>query len=372
MKKSFYKKYRPIPGFCRVLGCLLLLMGLAGCGQDPLFYHISYEEEPVDPVIEGTPGKIVVDSQKNLYTSNGRIFVCDTTQPGSWYALGGDPGTVYDVTLVGDTLYCMTISGSDTGVWKKDQNGWQPIPNDTGYSFIQSVFGTDDRLFVGARQSGSSGNFAILYEDGNKLSLLTTLNGNLNGAVQIGSTYYLATQGKGILEVSSLAPNISPPALQGTGNTHIMALLLDGGKLAAATRDGTIFYGDPTALQPNSYSYTFTRAFALWTNPDTQNKLLLVGLRGGSSSSSNGYREIPINNGNLGVIRSPGEGATGETTVSNTAKYNSSLQKQAVNAIIMAPDEFSIEEAVTYPVIFASTQKSGLWVYRDGSWKAQE
>jgi hypothetical protein len=279
---------------------------------------------------------------------------------------------VYDVTLVGDTLYCMTLAGSNTGVWKKDQNNWQPITNDTGYSFIQSVFGADDRLFVGARQSGSAGNFAILYEDGTKLSLLTTPDSNLNGAAQIGSTYYLATGGKGILEVPAVPG--STTTLQGTDNAHIMALLLDKdeGKLVATTREGKVLYGVPAALQATSYPHTFTRAVTLWTNPDTQNRLLLVGLRGGSSSSSNGYREIPINNGNLGGIRVPGEGGTGETTVSNTAKYNSSLQKQAVNAIIMAPVEFSMEEAVTYPVIFASTQKSGLWVYRDGSWKAQE
>jgi hypothetical protein len=369
MKKSFHTYYRPISRFLGALGCLFLL---AGCGQDPIFYHISYEEAPVDPIIEGGPGKIVADGD-TLYVSNGSVFKYTYTapDPGSWTALGGDPGRVYDVAVVNGVLYCMTLNG----VWQRDNNTWVPITNDTEHSSPQSIFGAGDQLFVGALRSGSAEDFAILYKDGDKFSRLTKIKGSLSGAVMINNnTYYLATQGDGILAVSKTAvgQDISPQILAGTEDGHFMGLLeLDGsGDLAAATRGGAIFYGKPDNLQSVSYGATFTRAFALWKDPNTGNKLLLVGLGSGSST---GYREIPVRaDGSLGPsLQVPGEG-TGGTTVSNTAKYNSSLQKQAVNAIFMAPQEVSVEGTVKYPVIFASTQKSGLWVYRDGSWKAQE
>jgi hypothetical protein len=158
-----------------------------------------------------------------------------------------------------------------------------------------------------------------------------------------------------------------------------MALLDDEGKLAAATRNGKILYGEPAGLSPFPYNFSFTGAFALWKHPDTGNKLFLVGIRG--SSSAYGYREIPLlppdpnqpgSDRSLGTtLQVPGDGAAGGTTVSNTAKYNSSLEKQALNSILMAPKEVSTEGTGKYPVIFASTQKNGLWVYRDGSWNAQ-
>jgi hypothetical protein len=388
MKDSDMKKYTHWgPGLFGVLGCLFLLLGFSGCGQEPLFYHISYEEAPVDPFIEGGPSKIVADSAGTLYISNGRLF---SYTAGSWSRLGGEPGMVRDVAVVEDTstLYIMTIRDSDTGVWKKDGGSWKELTNDTAYSFVQNIFGAGDRLFVSARKTGtgSSEEYGILYEDGDKFSLLSDKNGGLSGAVEIGGSYYLATPGNGIFKVpkASLGPNTTlDPAIDGTQGLHIMGLLeleLGGNKYAAAsTRGGGIIIYDPVSDKSQSFSYgrTFTEAFALWQNPtDSAKKLLLVGIRN-SSSSSNGYREIPIQFDTtsrvitLGGIQAPGEVKDGRTTVSNNPKYNSSLEKHAINALFVASG-VSTEDGVDYPVVFASTQQDGLWVYRDGSWKAQE
>jgi hypothetical protein len=383
MKDSDMKKYTPWgSGLFWVLGCLFLIMGFSGCGQEPLFYHISYEEEPVDPLIEGGPGKIVADSAGKLYISNGRLFsyVYDSAaQTGTWSRLGGELGTVRDVALVGDTLYAMTIDGSNTEVRKQEVDAsWKPLTNSTDYSFVQGIFGAGDRLFVSARKTGtgSAEDYGILYEDGGTFSLLSAVAENLSGAIKIGGNYYLATAGNGIFEVpeASLGPNMSPSPLTGTEKLHIIGLLELEGKPAAITRSGGIIIYDPPSgkLQSFSYGSTFTGAFALWKNPDDPaKKLFLVGIR--SSSSSQGYREIPIRaDGTLGAIQAPGQGESGWTTVSNNAKYNSSLEKHAVNSIFVAPTEVSTEDSQKYPVIFASTQQDGLWVYRNGSWKAQE
>jgi hypothetical protein len=351
-------------------------MGFSGCGQDPLFYHISYEEEPVDPFIQGGPGKIAADSAGKLYVSNGRVFrytYDEGSKTGSWSPLGGEPGMVYDIGLAGDTLYTMTLDGSSSAVWK--QGAASPLTNNTDYSFVQSIFGTTDRLFAGARQAGSTEDYGILYEDGGKLSLLSNKHGGLSGAVELGENYYLATTGNGILAVpkNAITPDMTLSPLPDTGELHIMALLQFDGKLAAAVRDGRILIYDPATdtIHTTSYGNTFTGAFSLWKNPDDSAKrLFLVGIWG---SSSHGYREIPIQaDGSLGTIRAPGEGEPGWTTVSNNAKYNSSLEKHPVNSLFVAPKEFSTEDNLKYPVIFASTQQDGLWVYRDGSWKAQD
>jgi hypothetical protein len=375
MKDSDMKKYTHWShGLFRVLGCLFLLLGFSGCGQEPLFYHISYEEEPVDPLIEGGPGKIVADSAGKFYISNGHLF---SYASGSWSRVGGEPGTVRDVALVGDTLYAMTIAGSNTSVWKQEVDAsWTLLINDKDYSFIQGIFGAGDRLFVSARKTGtgSAEDYGILYENGGTFSLLSATEGNLSGALKIaGGSYYLAVTGNGIFEVPSPGPNMTLSPLTGTDGLEIMGLLEFEGKLAASIRNGIIIY-DPGVrnLQSFSYGSTFNGAFALWENPDDPaKKLFLVGIRG--SGSSQGYREIPIlADGTLGrMLQVPGQGESGWTTVSNNAKYNSSLEKHAVNALYVA-SEVSIEEGLKYPVIFASTQQDGLWVYRNGSWKAQE
>jgi hypothetical protein len=114
------------------------------------------------------------------------------------------------------------------------------------------------------------------------------------------------------------------------------------------------------------------------THPDNQAPaLLLVGIQGSSSSTSqtynNGYREIVLTGGSLSgslSINTPGNGDS--TTVSNNATYVTSLGEIPINYIFQAP--YAIDPNMT---LFAATHgKEGLWSYRQRSeglqWNAEE
>ncbi|MDR1597031.1 MAG: hypothetical protein LBR99_04930, partial [Treponema sp.] len=50
-----------------------LLFAAFGCAQDSIFYNISNEVAPTDPLIVGGPTKIVEANEK-LYVANGNIY----------------------------------------------------------------------------------------------------------------------------------------------------------------------------------------------------------------------------------------------------------------------------------------------------------
>jgi hypothetical protein len=54
---------------------LLLCMLIAACNQAPLFYYISIETAPIEPIIKGAPSEIVeLGSPPKLYVSNSTIW----------------------------------------------------------------------------------------------------------------------------------------------------------------------------------------------------------------------------------------------------------------------------------------------------------
>jgi hypothetical protein len=105
----------------------------------------------------------------------------------------------------------------------------------------------------------------------------------------------------------------------------------------------------------------------VYTPIGSSSNLLLIGVKGAVYNL--GYREAWVNGSDGFALRSPG-GSTQDSSirVEDKDKYSATLAKCAVNSLIQADDG----SGGGWPVIFASTQKDGLWSYRNNEWNAEE
>jgi hypothetical protein len=352
---------------------LLLQVGMAGCQQDSIFDDISHEVQPTEPIIEGSPSKIVSvpwDSNEKQYVANGRIWEYD--MGGRWHNFGGPGGYVADVAAASTALYAYTINNTNTAVWKKTARfgGWIPVGNGTGYGFIQNIYNAEGQLFAtGAVKAGDGYSYAILYEDSssNSFKLLEETGAAwLTGAGKIGSNYYLGTLGNGIYQVTG---NPAPGnASRLTTLSDIAGFLqADSSHIIAISRSGYLLYGTSAGFTASAFSVgaTCTGGLALTTAfADPSKKLLLIGIRGGTSSS--GYKEVDfdISTGPGSVIVAREPGSTGLSSIEMNGNYSSSLKRYPVNHLFA-------DLTQSPSVIFAATSGNGLYSYRNlsGVWQ---
>lgn len=352
------------------------------CNQSPLFYYISKETPPKDPVIQGAPSKIVasdVSGQSWLYIANGKIWVYDGT---NWTKLASQPaGNVRDVaatTGANKALYALTVDGTDslsTTLYKStDGTNWTAVSNTSGYPILGGgLFGAGDTLFVGARNSDNS-KAAVLYDNGNltvaldNIAISDSVPGTLAGAVEMSGNYYLAVTGMGVY--ASNSTNFSSASLiSGTADTkyRLNGLIALSSEVVAVGSGGYMLAGSSTSFSEVSGAYDddypYTGALAVWTNGS--DSLLLVGRR--YSTYTNGYWEIVLTGGNLpGTVSPKVPGESSPSTVSDEDTYEQSLGQKVVTALYQAPG------GTLGTTLFASTSLDGLWSYRNGEWNAEE
>jgi hypothetical protein len=364
---------------------LLFLGGLIliSCNQAPIFYYISNEYEPKDPTISGGPTKIV-EFQGKAYVSNGTIYRYSpgtSGGAGTWAALGkGAPRAVKDLAATGAYLYALSVPGTDINsavLYRMDAaENWK----EAAKGALQAIYGAGDSLFAGTGNSQSNILFYI-NDMGASLSPLRDfgVNGELQGAAFLDNTYYIATAGLGIFAVSAenlmqteVWEAVEPlPASANAGTIRSLFVVRDAANAAliALSGRGKLWWmkpGEPARVIKES-SVTFTGSAAVWKDANNPGEpLLLTGVQLGSGVYTYGYREFPLKaivaGTDPGSPRTPGEGTGVVSSVDNYPKYSTSLGKYVVNSLYQAEDG----------ILFASTQKNGLWAYRDNEWNAEE
>ncbi|MDR2102238.1 MAG: hypothetical protein LBP43_06675 [Treponema sp.] len=351
------KKASPLRG-------MILLFLVSGsfffsCGQEPIFYEISLEEELVPPRISGTPTNIVLFDQK-MYVAGERLH-----QYAPWTTSIPQPkGKISSLAATDTHLYALTGELSGTRLYRKAKNSdaWVEIIKHERYPILQNIYGDSTRLFVGA-QNRTTGPYAILYDQGGKLTLLKEDTKLLKGAVLDGN-HLIATLGDGIFALSDSSMVFPQNPVSGTEGKSFSGLIHTGSAVVAVSRNGIVYSGNAGGFAEKAQGdLTFTGALALGTWGG--NTLLLLGVQGGKGAG--GYREILLS-GDSWKIRTPGEDET--SSVSNKEKYHSSIANHPVNHIFQVPA--GLDSAMT---LFASTQKDGLWSYRrrggEGQWNRE-
>jgi hypothetical protein len=311
---------------------------LSACDQDPMFWMISNEVAPKDPLINGSPSKMVKIGT-DIYVANGRLWKYSN---GRWARAGGPPN-VYDIAAGGGGLYMLQVNDSNTSVYRMDGD---KISNPTGYGMIQGLYSDGTSVFAGAMR-GDSEAYAILSVDSGGLSFVRAIDSPLSGVTKS----YFATAQNGILSRSG----------GGTvGGGSIAGIIEVDGKTIAVTGNGYILEVSGGGVTSHSTGvYSFTGALAVYQRPGGYDKLLLLGVNSGVYYM--GYREMKLSDSGF-TLYTPGD-LYPASTVQNKDRYGATIAKRAVNSLAQVDGS---------ALVFASTQKDGLWAYRGDEWNAEE
>jgi len=371
---------------------MILALILVSCGQDSIFYDISNEPEPKDPLIAGSPTNIIV-LKNRIYTGtrmSNKIYYYATNDGAlSWKSITLPAGYLGELATDGEDLYVLIFHNRDplkssmVRRYKINTNIWDMSYTVNGYS-IQTIFGAGNKIFAGGQYQGNRQNYAILFleQESNSLTVIKYGTSLLMGATQnAAGTIFLATAGSGLFTYNESSYDTTP--VRGTDKANLNGIINVGTYTVAVSADGTI-YTDTYAsgrFRTANVGLNFTGAMSVWLDKNNQWKptLLLMGIRGGNSLT-HGYREMVLDNGKPTFnLKSPGDSSP--TSVVNKAKYAASIGTHPVEFIMQIPDANS-GGPLSYrnfsgdpdwePPIFASTARNGLWSYRKGEWNAEE
>jgi len=366
-------------------------MMILSCNQDSIFYDLSIEPEPKDPLIPGTPtNMILVKNQLFVGTRmSSKIFrYSNVSGNPQWSNLSLPQGSLGDLATDGNYLYVLYFPQGEplrsssikrfdpaTGIWDLEFTA-------PSYS-IQSIFGAGGIIFAGGQFLSNYRSFAVFSLDVASSSMTNIKYGTalLTGAARdSGGTIYLATAGSGIFELTS--GNTEAVTVSGTAGIIFSGMIETGGAIVAVSNSGSIFTGTSGTFTSFSTGSNYTGALSIWRDRTSQNRssLLLMGVRGRGTTDKHGYQEMVLDNGRpSSKIKLPGD--ENPTSVTNKAKYDASLGVHPVETILQVPDS-SLGGPIDYnrfsgdplwePPIFAGTPKSGLWSYRNGEWNAED
>ncbi|MDR2481312.1 MAG: hypothetical protein LBD07_03345 [Spirochaetaceae bacterium] len=325
-----------------------------------------------------------------LYVSNGDLWMAAAPDY-EWNKITKpSDGTISDIAISGDSLYAIVINNKtgETTIWCSDRSGdgsWDRVKNGTKEQY-RAIFSANGVLFISEWNGNyyfNDKNYNIITLSGNFVKYNTSL---LTGVVWMNSNYFFATQGDGIYY--SPMPNKSTTRSLPVTNKNILGLVkLPASKIAAVSKKGYIYqinvpalvHGQefdhqtnvsiPTITESKDFQISFTKALAYYQNSDAG--LLIVGIKSNFTKEV-GYRELFVNynTGNITFeLRYPGE--LSYTSVSDRETYTASIGEKKLNAVIQAGPNTE-----RLPLMFASTQKDGLWSFRSNSegrkiWKAE-
>jgi len=358
------------------LALFVLLIFTAVSCNEPVFYNASIQIPLRPPLIDGSPSKLVkFDVDNSMYAASGKVLYW--FNDGDWNHKNF-PSWIRDIAATEKYLYvCM-----DKTLQRFDGSDWESI--ETGLN-MQKIFGAKNYLYI---SSGAS-SFAINYisDADNAASPVSITNGTatmLISAAVCGNDIFLCSK-DGIFFTAVSAPqsitmvsdsngkNLTGIINPGNSSGTIFAIDYNG-NLYTATSAG--FNADPIAGFKDGRRTT--GALTVYSAEGNSTLLLLVGRMDVGYAYNTGYVygyvEIKISSDMLGITGEfsiPGNGDP--TTVEKTERYNSSLGKNPVNSIYQYKTPQS-------NILFASTQKRGVWSYRnrgsdelpDWYWNAEE
>ena len=384
---------------------LALIIALGACNE-PVFYMISVEPPIKDPLIGGSPAnfvvykdKVYVASGRNIFSYNGTSFEKIPSQPG---------GRILQLAATDSYLYALCFPGSGNTILKRASAGgdWEDVTGDTGgYNILQSVYAAKNKVFIGAERNSF---YIILYIDNDTdndaaYSPLTpggtynTPESILCGMAYDSRYYYLCTRSNKFF----LMPLTGGPVIENSkkkdddpekdDDVKFTGIINPGNDtILAISRNGNLYNvtdADITRLtytvdeKPQNISIGNNRpstgALAVWRDETGTPKLLLAGRQDKldyavDSGYTYGYMELELDSGGIIAGRNFTEpGKALPSSVADYERYVSTIGKYPVNHIFQTPAD--IDANMT---LFASTQKNGVWSYRERDnipqWNAEE
>ena len=348
-----------------------LLFTLGAC-NDAIFYKISVEQERVEPRIKGSPTNFTVFGGY-MYVASGKTLY--KYKDGIWEENESINGlNIVQLAADGTSLYALCFEDTTSGITRKifKKTATEPWLENTlnisdEHNIIQSIYSAGNELYIGAQRLNAN-DFAIYKIDGNNASLVVEgrNDGLLNGAATDGNNTFLCTRNGIFYSDGSV--------IEGSNINFIGIIALPNKEIVAITRNGNLYKVETTGLT-HITGFSDNRwasgSIGLWQNVENLSQhILLVGRQDREYSTTTGYTygymELELDSSG-GIVsdksfREPGR--TSEvlfSSVDENEPYVSSLGRQPVNHIFQAPDM----------ILFASTQKDGVWSYRARQGKRQ-
>jgi len=366
--------------------------------NDPVFFAISQEIKPIEPRINGAPS--------NIINYNGRMYVAageklysytynKTDKPDEPWSIETPPGgVIVKIESTKDNFYALcTTDTNNNGKtvikrFDKDSSSWQEIDGiHNNYKKIQNIFTANDILFILVTHLTTSENiyYDILYLDNSGESkVLPTINNTIknnfvNGIVYSAKTgaYYLSSE-NGVYKIDNLTGSavllkyFNEEGKEVEVNfTGIINLKDNGGDTLVISRKGELYtVADSIVNTGVSMKNMSTGVLAVWTDPYSLTRLLLVGRQESLSYSVSygyryGYMELELDSYGIKngcTFSEPGKNSNGNNSVSTIVeyeRYQSTLGKQPVNCLFQTPSDIDPDM-----ILFASTQKNGVWSCR--------
>ena len=382
----------------KLLTLFLIIYSLGSC-RNPIFYTVTQETPLIPPLIDGSPSNFAILNNEMFVASGKTIFNFNENNKNNngeiiwknWQSLDNfneneKISYVAGLATTDNSLYALCLindKGKIRRYYKEADSYKHEDFNGPKYNF-QSIYTSGNVLFACVRNDDRT--YTVFYKEEGadfieippiKIPLensnFKTLDYILNGVASDSNYYYLCTY-SGIFYVEIVNINSSAATILKneedkayTGFTGIINL--NGNYVAAINKNGDLYeINDAKVVKKASFNdrRESTGALAIWKDKDQTKSLLLVGRSeyyySTISRYTNGYVEIELDETGIkegANFREPG-GNNSPTTIDNYDRYVSSLGKKIINHFIQMP--FAIDEKMT---LFASTQKNGVWSYRD-------
>jgi hypothetical protein len=392
MKKNLMKKY---------FFSFVLIFILCTC-NDPVFYAISLEVKPTEPRIEGVPTNFAVYNNYMYVASGNTLYRYIKTADNIYWSKETQPGgKILQIASTDNNLYALcsddqNINGKPV-IKMFNKSSWTNIDGDIKDSDkIHNIFAAKDMLFIMASTSASY-SYTILYIDDNS-GTIKELNiidadpdqigtGEISGAAFDGTSYFLSAKNRGIYKIDNISTGASVINKDASGNTvninfsGIINLKDTNNTILVITRDGYVYTvkDSITKIENVSMGKMTTGALAIWQeNEQSTDRLLLAGRQDSlnysvSTGYTYGYMELELDDNGIksGNFVEPGMKLHSSVKYGENERFKSTIGKYPVNYLFQTPYEIDSDM-----ILFASTQKNGVWSYRDRGgifqWNAEE
>jgi len=393
---------------------LALTLFLCTC-NDPVFYAISLEVKPIPPRIKGVPtnyavynGCMYVASGGSLFAYNkgaddGKIYWSEEPKPG---------GNILQIASTGSNLYalCSTDKDNDGKTvvkrFDKDNSTWNTLGgviNDSNK--VQNIYSAGGVLFISAVSSMTDFYgiyYTVLYIDNSDpetVNILKTVKpehqnnmGEINGAAYNGkdNIYYLSAKSGGVYRIDDFDEGANlirfKDADENEVNVNFSGIINledDNNTIVLITRNGNLYsVSDSISRIENvSMGKMATGALAIWreSNLPGSGRLLLSGRQDSliysvSYGYTYGYLELEIDENGIKSGKNfvePGIEMLSSVRTGENERYQSTIGKQPLSYIFQVPPDIDGDM-----ILFASTQKNGVWSYRERGgiyqWNAEE
>jgi len=397
----------------RKLIYFLIILFLCTC-NDPVFYAISQEVEPIEPRIKGSPtnfalynGRMYVASGNNLFSYNKGTD--EEPDKPYWDKETSPEGTILQIASTGDYLFALFSTDKNNNGktvikrYNKDNSSWSNIGGILdNYAKIHNIFASGGILFVLATASSTNYIYSILYIKDDTIDVLKFIDqdqddtGEINGVAFNGESYFLSFISKktdnekysGVYKINdidegAITINYQDEEGKNVNFTGIISLEDEENTIILISRNGEIYNVTDSIVKIENVSMgkSSTGALAIWRESDQPdcNRLLLAGRQDSliysvSYGYTYGYMELELDANGIKSGKNfvePGREMLSTVRTGENERYQSTIGKYPVNHILQVPSDIDGEM-----ILFASTQKSGVWSYRDRSgifqWNAEE